>query len=136
MYFLNRFLICFCSLLVCSGHRNCSKGHMQKGKIQNIVNSFNFSLKVILIFTAIDSTVMHLEQLIGETKHLKKKKHNIKVFMMITGSSEVLMQEICLAQTRKQTAAFRHSHAFTIHKHAHKSSIPPPSFPCTFLCSL
>lgn len=73
MYFLNRFLICFCSLLVCSGHRNCSKGHMQKGKIQNIVNSFNFSLKVILIFTAIDSTVMHLEQLIGRTRHPKKK---------------------------------------------------------------
>lgn len=135
MYFLNRFLICFCSLFVCSGHTNhCSNGHMQKGKIQNLLRSFNFSLKVILSFTA--TTVMHLEQLIGETKHRKKKKHNIKVFMMITGSSEFLMQEICLAQTRKQTAAFRHSHAFTIHKHAHKSSIPPPSFPCTFLCSL
>ena len=77
MYFLNRFLICFCSLFVCSGHTNhCSNGHMQKGKIQNLLRSFNFSLKVILSFTAIHGDAFRAINRGNEASKEKKTHSN------------------------------------------------------------
>ena len=52
-------------------------GHMQKGKIQNLLHSFQFKLNLYSFL--LQSAAMHFEQLIGETGH-PKKKHNIKVF--------------------------------------------------------